>query len=402
MNTLQSQAMTFYHPTVELAMELIRRPSVTPEDGGCQDYIALRLAPLGFVAETVEVGNVKNLWLRRGVDGPLLVFAGHTDVVPTGPETAWHSPPFEPTIKEGLLYGRGSADMKSSLAAFVVAIEEALHEQPDLPGSIALLLTSDEEGPAHDGTVRVIEKLQARHETMDYCVVGEPTCVGHLGDTIKNGRRGSLSGRLTVKGIQGHVAYPHLARNPIHDIAPALTELASTKWDEASAHFPATTFQVSNIRGGTGAGNVIPGTVELLFNFRYSTSSPAEQLQARTAEILKRHGVEFDLDWDHGAHPFLTAQGDLVDALRDSIRAVTGIKAEVSTTGGTSDGRFISRWCREVVEFGPINASIHQINEHVRVQDLAPLTEIYAGLIERLLGEPFEDEDADNDLALDD
>jgi succinyl-diaminopimelate desuccinylase len=393
MNPLQSWVMTFYHPTVELAMELIRRPSVTPEDGGCQDYISQRLAPLGFIAETIEIGGVKNLWLRRGHEAPLLVFAGHTDVVPTGPESAWLSPPFEPTIKEGLLYGRGSADMKSSLAAFVVAIEEALHEQANLPGSIALLLTSDEEGPARDGTVRVIEKLQARLETIDYCVVGEPTCVSRLGDTIKNGRRGSLSGRLTVKGIQGHVAYPHLARNPIHDMAPALSELASIQWDEANEHFPATTFQVSNIHGGTGAGNVIPGTVELLFNFRYSTASPAEQLQTQTVEILKRHGLEFDLDWDHGAQPFLTERGALVDALRDSIRTVTGLKAEVSTTGGTSDGRFISRWCREVVEFGPINATIHQINEHVRAQDLAPLTEIYVGLIERLLGEPREHEE---------
>jgi len=373
-------------------MELLRRPSVTPEDCGCQDLIAERLKPLGFIAETIEEGGVKNLWLRRGDEAPLLVFAGHTDVVPTGPESAWHSPPFQPTITDGLLFGRGSADMKSSLAAFVVAIEETLHEQPDLQGSIALLLTSDEEGPARDGTVRVVEKLQARHETMDYCLVGEPTCVSQLGDTIKNGRRGSLSGRLTVKGIQGHVAYPHLARNPIHDIAPALTELASTQWGEANQDFPATTFQVSNIHGGTGAGNVIPGTVELLFNFRYSTSSPAEHLQTRTTEILRRHGVEFELDWDHGAQPFLTARGELVDALRESIRTVTGLKAEVSTTGGTSDGRFISRWCREVVEFGPINASIHQINEHVRVEDLAPLTEIYAGLIERLLGEPLYDE----------
>lgn len=385
--------MTFYHPTVELAMELICRPSVTPDDAGCQSYIADRLAALGFVPETLEIGGVKNLWLRRGNEAPLLVFAGHTDVVPTGPESAWHSPPFEPTIRDGVLFGRGSADMKSSLAAFVVAIEETLHEQPDLPGSIALLLTSDEEGPARDGTVRVVEKLQARHETMDFCVVGEPTCVSRLGDTIKNGRRGSLSGKLTVKGIQGHVAYPHLALNPIHRIAPALTELAATQWDEANEHFPATTFQVSNIHGGTGAGNVIPGSVELLFNFRYSTSSPAEQLQAQTEAILKRHGVEFDLEWDHGAQPFLTARGNLVDALRDSIKTVTGLKAEVSTTGGTSDGRFISRWCREVVEFGPINATIHQINEHVRVEDLAPLTEIYAGLIERLLGAPDEDDD---------
>ena len=373
------------NPTFDLACALIRRASVTPADAGCQTLLAERLAPLGFVAETLHAGGVDNLWLRRGTQAPLLVFAGHTDVVPTGPAEAWQSDPFAPTVRDGLLYGRGAADMKSSLAAFVVAIEQVLHAQPDLPGSIALLLTSDEEGPARDGTVRVIERLQSRQETIDYCVVGEPTCVDTLGDTIKNGRRGSLSGRLQVIGIQGHVAYPHLARNPVHQLAPALAELADTRWDDGSADFPATTFQVSNIRGGTGAGNVIPGTVELLFNFRYSTASPADHLRARTEAVLQRHGLEFVLDWDHGAQPFLTPRGPLVDALSASIAAETDVTAAVSTTGGTSDGRFIARWCRQVVEFGPINASIHKIDEHVRVADLAPLARIYAGLIRRLL-----------------
>ena len=373
------------NPTLDLACDLIRRPSVTPADGDCQPLLASRLAPLGFVAEPLQTGGVDNLWLRRGTTGPLLVFAGHTDVVPTGPAEAWQSPPFEPQIREGILYGRGAADMKSSLAAFVTAIEQVLTEHPDLPGSLALLLTSDEEGPARDGTVRVIERLQARQETIDYCLVGEPTCVATLGDTIKNGRRGSLSGRLTVHGIQGHVAYPHLARNPVHELAPALAELAAERWDAGSADFPATTFQVSNIRGGTGAGNVIPGSVELLFNFRYSTASPADSLRHRTEDVLARHGLEYTLDWDHGAQPFLTPRGTLVDALVGSIADVTGVQAEVSTTGGTSDGRFIARWCRQVVEFGPVNASIHKVDEHVRVADLAPLARIYAGLIRRLL-----------------
>ncbi len=372
-------------PTFDLACALLCRPSVTPDDAGCQALLAERLAALGFVAETLHAGGVDNLWLRRGNQSPLLVFAGHTDVVPTGPVDAWHSPPFTPTVRDGMLFGRGAADMKSSLAAFVVAIEQVLTEHPGLPGSIALLLTSDEEGPARDGTVRVIERLQARQETIDYCLVGEPTCVDVLGDTIKNGRRGSLSGRLQVIGIQGHVAYPHLARNPVHQLAPALAELAAMQWDTGSADFPATTFQVSNIRGGTGAGNVIPGSVELLFNFRYSTASPADALRARTEDVLARHGLQYELVWDHGAQPFLTPRGPLVEALSASIAAETGVIAEVSTTGGTSDGRFIARWCRQVVEFGPINASIHKIDEHVRTADLAPLSRIYAGLIRRLL-----------------
>lgn len=384
-NPLHFACMSSNQPTFDLACELIRRPSVTPDDAGCQALISARLQPLGFAAEALDVGGVQNLWLRRGDEAPLLVFAGHTDVVPPGPAGAWTTPPFEPTLRDGLLYGRGAADMKSSLAAFVVGIEQVLQRHPDLPGSIALLLTSDEEGPARDGTVRVIERLQARQETIDYCVVGEPTCVDRLGDMVKNGRRGSLSGRLEVRGVQGHVAYPHLARNPIHELGPALSELAATQWDDGSEDFPATTFQVSNIRGGTGAGNVIPGSVELLFNFRYSTASPADSLRARTDAILASHGLDYALDWEHGAQPFLTPRGALVDALQASIRTVTGLTAEVSTTGGTSDGRFIARWCREVVEFGPVNASIHKIDEHVRHGDLEPLAEIYAELVAQLL-----------------
>ena len=377
--------MTIPNPILDLACELIRRRSVTPDDAGCQALIAQRLAPLGFRAESLVDGGVQNLWLRRGAGAPLLVFAGHTDVVPSGPEAAWTSPPFDPTVRAGRLYGRGAADMKSSLAAFVVAIESALAQDPGLPGSIALLLTSDEEGPATQGTVRVIERLQARQETIDYCLVGEPTCVDRLGDTVKNGRRGSLSGRLEVRGIQGHVAYPQLARNPVHALAPALAELTAQQWDAGNADFPATTFQVSNIHGGTGAGNVIPGSVELLFNFRYSTASPADSLRSRTEAILQRHGLEYALDWEHGAQPFLTPRGRLVEALQSSIAAVTGMAAAVSTTGGTSDGRFIARWCREVVEFGPLNASIHQIDESVAVDDLMPLAAVYRHLLELLL-----------------
>jgi succinyl-diaminopimelate desuccinylase len=378
--------MSAYDSAVfDLACALIRRPSVTPADAGCQDLLAARLSVLGFGAERIAVGAVDNLWLRRGTKGPLLVLAGHTDVVPPGPLDAWHSPPFDPVVREGMLHGRGAADMKSSLAAFVVAIEQVLAAHPDLPGSLALLLTSDEEGPAQDGTARVIERLQARQETIDWCVVGEPTCVDRLGDTIKNGRRGSLTGRLAVLGIQGHVAYPQLARNPVHQLAPALAELAATAWDNGSEHFPATTFQVSNIHAGTGAGNVIPGSVELLFNFRYSTASPAESLRARTEALLARHGLDYRLEWEHGAQPFLTAPGSLVDALRATIAEQTGVQAAVSTTGGTSDGRFIARWCREVVEFGPVNASIHKVDEHVLVADLPRLASIYAGLITRLL-----------------
>jgi len=371
--------------TLSLAQELIRLPSVTPKDGGCQDLIAARLTPLGFTATPLPFGAVSNLWLRRGNTAPLVVFAGHTDVVPTGPESGWVSPPFAPEIRDGLLYGRGAADMKTSLAAFVTAIEDFIAANPTAPGSIALLLTSDEEGPAVDGTARVVAWLRERGQTPDFCVVGEPTAVERLGDTIKNGRRGSLSGVLTVRGIQGHVAYPHLARNPIHEMAPALSELSQTIWDSAGEDFPATTFQVSNIHGGTGAGNVIPGELTLTFNFRFSTASSEASLRERTEALLTRHGLTFELHWELGAIPFLTPRGKLVQAVSATIKDVAGITPEISTTGGTSDGRFLSTLCPEVVELGPRNASIHQLNECVAVADIAPLSRIYQGILQRLL-----------------
>ncbi|MHB8354264.1 MAG: succinyl-diaminopimelate desuccinylase, partial [Burkholderiales bacterium] len=350
------------NPTLDLALQLIRIPSVTPQDGGCQTLIAQRLAPLGFVAHELPFGEVRNLWLRRGTAAPLVVFAGHTDVVPPGPESGWSSPPFQPEIRDGMLYGRGAADMKTSLAAFVTAIEGFLRAHPDAPGSIALLLTSDEEGPAVDGTARVVAWLRQRGQSPDYCIVGEPTSVTHLGDTVKNGRRGSLSGHLTVRGIQGHVAYPHLARNPIHEAAPALAELAATVWDEANNDFPATTFQISNLQGGTGAGNVIPGELSAWFNFRFSTASTEASLRERTEAVLTRHGLDYDLQWDLGACPFLTPRGTLVSAVSEAVHSVTGLTPEVSTTGGTSDGRFITTICAQVVELGPCNTTIHQRN----------------------------------------
>ena len=371
--------------TLDLTQQLIRRRSVTPEDDGCQALVAQRLAPLGFRAQTIVSNGVTNLWLRRGTAAPVFVFAGHTDVVPTGPLEQWHSDPFEPTVRDGLLYGRGAADMKSSVAAFVVAAEEFVRARPDYPGSIALLLTSDEEGPATDGTVRVVEALRARGESIDWCVVGEPTSVETLGDTIKNGRRGSLSGRLVVRGIQGHVAYPHLARNPVHELAPALAELAAEQWDAGDAYFPATTFQVSNIRAGTGATNVIPGTCEVDFNLRFAPVSAADTLMQRIEAILRRHGLEHELQWTVGAQPFSTPPGALSAALGAAIRSVTGRTTQLSTTGGTSDGRFIATVCGQVVEFGPLNASIHKIDEHVAVADLEPLKDIYRQTLQRLL-----------------
>ncbi len=373
------------NPTLELAQQLIRIPSVTPQDGGCQTLIARRLVPLGFVAQELVFGEVRNLWLRRGHEAPLVVFAGHTDVVPPGPEGGWNSPPFHPEIRDGFLYGRGAADMKTSLAAFVTAIEGFLRDHPDAEGSIALLLTSDEEGPAMDGTARVVEWLRAQGQTLDYCIVGEPTSVRQLGDTVKNGRRGSLSGRLTVRGVQGHVAYPHLARNPIHEAAPALAELAATAWDEANADFPATTFQISNLQSGTGAGNVIPGELTAAFNFRFSTASTEASLRERTEALLRRHHLDFDIQWELGARPFLTPRGTLVGAVSDAVRSVTGLVPEVSTTGGTSDGRFITTLCPEVVELGPCNATIHQRNECIAVADVAPLSAIYQNVLQRLL-----------------
>lgn len=371
--------------TLALAQDLIARPSITPKDAGCLDAIAERLAPLGFVCERIDAGGVCNLWARRGQTSPVVCLAGHTDVVPTGPLPEWEFPPFAPTIDAGHLCGRGAADMKASLAAFVTAIERFLAAHPNHLGSLALLLTSDEEGDAVHGTVEVVRALKARGETLDYCIVGEPTSTAQLGDVIKNGRRGSLSGRLTVRGQQGHIAYPHLARNPIHLAAPALAELAATQWDEGNEYFPPTTWQMSNIHAGTGATNVIPGSLEVLFNFRYSTASTAEALQARVRETLDRHGLDYELGWTHSGKPFLTPRGTLVDAMAQAIAAVTGVNTELSTTGGTSDGRFIADICPQVVEFGPVNATIHKINERIRLSDLGPLSQIYEGTLERLL-----------------
>ena len=372
---------------LDLARALITRPSVTPNDAGCLELLGERLARIGFRLERIDhpQSGVSNLWARYGDTAPLFCFAGHTDVVPVGNQTAWHSDPFQPEIRDGLLYGRGAADMKSSLAAFVVAVERFISlQQPQ--GSIALLLTSDEEGDAREGTVRVVNALKARHERIDWCIVGEPTSAQQLGDTIKNGRRGSLSGKLIVKGIQGHVAYPQLARNPIHQAAAALAELAAEKWDDGNEYFPPTTFQISNIHAGSGASNVIPGTLDVLFNFRFATVSTPDDLQNRVHALLDRHGLEYDLAWNYSGKPFLTARGKLVDALAAAIHSATGITAELSTTGGTSDGRFIADICNEVAEFGPLNATIHKVNECVAITDLEPLAQCYEGVLHRLLG----------------
>ncbi len=371
--------------TLQLARELIARRSITPEDGGCQEVLAARLARVGFALEPVRRGEVTNLWARRGDARPLLCFVGHTDVVPTGPLEKWASDPFVPTERAGKLFGRGAADMKTSIAAFVVAVEQFVAKHPSHKGSIALLITSDEEGPAVDGTSKVVELLKSRGERIDYCLVGEPTCVSRLGDTIKNGRRGSLSGTLRVRGVQGHVAYPHLAKNPVHLAAPALTELAATEWDRGNEYFPSTTWQISNIHGGTGAANVIPGEVEILFNFRFSTASSPEGLKRRVRTILDRHGLDYELEWSLSGSPYLTPRGTLVETLSAAIRDVTGTTPEVSTTGGTSDGRFVAELCPEVVEFGPVNASIHKLNEHVDLSAIESLREIYQGLLKRLL-----------------
>lgn len=370
---------------LDLVRELIARPSVTPEDLDCQQLIARRLAPMGFESETIARGGVTNLWARRGDSGPLIVFAGHTDVVPPGPREKWDSDPFVPTERDGYLYGRGAADMKSSIAAFIVACEEFAAAHPRHEGSIALLLTSDEEGPAADGTVIVCDELKRRGVQLDYCIVGEPTSGEKLGDTCKNGRRGSLSGRLAVKGVQGHVAYPHLARNPIHLLAPALTELVAQEWDQGNEYFPPTTFQVSNLNSGTGATNVVPGEAVALFNFRFSTASTPADLKARVHAILDRHGLDYDMDWEQGGEPFLTPRGSLTDALTRAISQETGITTELSTTGGTSDGRFIAKICPQVIEFGPGNATIHKINERILLDDLVPLKNIYRRTLENLL-----------------
>ncbi|HEY8067337.1 MAG TPA: succinyl-diaminopimelate desuccinylase [Burkholderiales bacterium] len=370
---------------LELAQELIRRRSVTPEDGGCQDFIAARLAAAGFKCEPMRFGEVSNLWARRGTGKPLLCFAGHTDVVPTGPLSEWTSDPFVPTIRDGKLYGRGAADMKSSIAAFTVAAEAFVRERPKHSGSIAFLLTSDEEGPAVDGTVKVVEALKKRGETMDYCIVGEPTSVDALGDTLKNGRRGSLSGRLTVRGIQGHVAYPHLARNPVHQLAPALAELAKTQWDKGNESFPPTTWQVSNVHAGTGVGNVIPGSVVMDFNFRFSTESTDASLAQRVEAILKKHGLDYSISWVLGAKPFLSADGKLAKTVSEVCKRRTGVNSELSTTGGTSDARFIIEISPEVLELGPVNESIHKLNEHIEVAALDQLAGIYLDTLRALL-----------------
>ena len=371
--------------TLALTQRLISRRSNTPDDAGCQALMQERLAPLGFRFETITSNGVINLWARRGDTNPVVCFAGHTDVVPTGPLDQWYSDPFTPTIRDGILYGRGASDMKASLAAFVTSIEGFVARHPDHTGSIALLITSDEEGIATDGTVKVVEMLAARGEKIDCCIVGEPTCVSQLGDTIKNGRRGSLSGRLTVKGIQGHIAYPHLVRNPIHQAAPVIAELAAIEWDKGNEYFPPTSWQISNIHGGTGATNVVPGTVEIRFNFRHSTASTKDDLKARVHEVLDRHGLEYDLDWEESGKPYLTSRGSLVEAISAAIKEVTGLDTELSTSGGTSDGRFIADICAQVVEFGPMNASIHKLNENVPVAALEPLRAIYQKTLEKLL-----------------
>ncbi|MEP7294773.1 MAG: succinyl-diaminopimelate desuccinylase [Burkholderiales bacterium] len=379
--------------TQQLTEQLISRHSVTPDDGGCQALIGERLARMGFACETLvhgpESARVTNLWAvrrgSRGAAGKLLAFAGHTDVVPTGPLGQWTSDPFVPTHRDGHLYGRGAADMKTSIAAMVVATEEFVAATPDHAGSIGFLITSDEEGPAVDGTVKVCEWLAARGERLDYCIVGEPTSVERLGDMIKNGRRGTLSGKLRIIGVQGHIAYPHLAENPIHAVSPALAELVGVTWDEGNAYFPPTSWQVSNIHAGTGAGNVIPGDAVIDFNFRFSTESTPESLKARVHAVLDRHGLQYELAWTLGGEPFLTPIGELSSALSESIHANTGITTELSTTGGTSDGRFIAKICPQVIEFGPLNATIHKIDERVEVASLDPLKDIYRDTLRRLL-----------------
>jgi succinyl-diaminopimelate desuccinylase len=375
--------------TLALTEELIARASVTPDDRHCQQLLIERLTAIGFDCETLASNGVTNLWaVKRGSDGTrgkLLVFAGHTDVVPTGPLEQWSSPPFTPTHREGKLYGRGAADMKTSIAGFVVASEEFVAAHPAHRGSIAFLITSDEEGPATDGTVKVVEALRSRGERLDYCIVGEPTSTSTLGDVVKNGRRGSMSGKLTVKGVQGHIAYPHLAKNPIHLLAPALAELVAEHWDAGNEYFPPTTWQVSHLHGGTGATNIIPGRAELMFNFRFSTASTVESLQRRVHAILDKHGLDYELDWTVSGLPFLTPRGTLSDALAQAIKDETGVTTELSTTGGTSDGRFIARICQEVVEFGPPNGSIHKIDEHIELAFVEPLKNIYRRVLETLI-----------------
>lgn len=375
--------------TLALAIDLLKRQSNTPDDAGCQELMISRLEPLGFKIERMRFGNVDNFYARRGTTTPLLVFAGHTDVVPTGPLEKWHTPPFEPTIKDGMLYARGAADMKTSLAAFITSIEEFIAENPNHAGSIGLLITSDEEGVAVDGTVKVVEALKARGENFDYCIVGEPTSNKLVGDMIKNGRRGSLSGDLTIKGVQGHIAYPHLVKNPIHMVAPAIKDMVETVWDKGNEYFPPTSWQISNMNGGTGATNVVPGEVNILFNFRYcpefnGQGSTEANLKSRVHAILDKHNLDYDLVWEHSPS-YITPRGNLVDAIEEAIQESYGVMPELSTTGGTSDGRFIADICKQVIEFGPLNATIHKLNECVGVADIEPLKETYKRTLAKLL-----------------
>ena len=371
--------------TLELACELISRQSVTPSDAGCQELISKRLAAFGCEIKHLRYGEVDNLWLTHGQGAPLFVFLGHTDVVPTGPEVQWHTPPFEPSVTDGMLFGRGAADMKGSVAAMVVAMEQFLETNPEHPGTIALLLTSDEEGIATDGVRRVIEEyLKPNSIQIDYCLVGEPSSLERAGDVIKNGRRGSLGATLTVHGVQGHVAYPHLAENPFHRASQALATLCETQWDRGNTDFPPTSFQISNIHAGTGADNVIPGTLELMFNFRFSTEVTADELQQRVESLLDSHGLNYDIDWRLSGHPFLTRDGHLLEATQEALQKVTGSMAETSTAGGTSDGRFVAPLGAEVIELGPLNSTIHKIDECVAVDDLETLTAVYGQLLQNL------------------
>ncbi|OCH01649.1 succinyl-diaminopimelate desuccinylase [Aliivibrio fischeri] len=372
-------------PTLALAKDLLSRQSITPEDAGCQELMIKRLEALGFTIEIMVFEDTTNFWARRGNEAPLFTFAGHTDVVPTGDLTHWNTNPFEPTIIDGMLYARGTADMKGSLACMVVAVERFVAEHPNHKGSISFLITSDEEGPFINGTTRVVDTLQERNEIIDMCIVGEPSSTSHVGDVVKNGRRGSLTGNLTVKGIQGHVAYPHIARNPIHQAMPALSELATTVWDNGNDYFPPTSFQIPNMNGGTGASNVIPGTVEIMFNFRFSTESTVDELQQRVVEILDKHDLEYDLDWIINGLPFLTDTGDLLTAVVNAVDTVNQQKPQLLTTGGTSDGRFIAQMGSQVIELGPVNATIHKVNECVNVEDLEKLTDMYQEVLNNLL-----------------
>ncbi|MGR5365525.1 succinyl-diaminopimelate desuccinylase [Photobacterium damselae] len=372
-------------PVISLAKDLLSRRSVTPEDAGCQDVMIERLRQLGFCIETMVFDDTTNLWARRGTQAPLFVFAGHTDVVPSGPIEQWHTPPFEPTIKDGMLYGRGAADMKGSLACMIVAIERFIAENPDHQGSIGLLITSDEEGPFINGTTRVVDTLEARNEKIDLCIVGEPSSTLVVGDMVKNGRRGSITGDLTVKGIQGHVAYPHLADNPVHRALPALAELTAKTWDNGNDYFPPTSFQIPNINAGTGASNVVPGECQVQFNFRFSTELTDEAIKAQVHEILDQHQLDYHLNWTLSGHPFLTEKGTLVDAVVAAIEEVAHITPELSTSGGTSDGRFIACTGAQVIELGPVNATIHKVNECVKIEDLELLTDMYQKVLEKTL-----------------